>query len=258
MAPLGTMATWAFGLCCLLAFLGRAAGASDPVLRAGDDAQRERQLAPLKAAGIDSESVTALTAALAGEDAGVQLAALSQLQEKRAVSAIPEIRRLLDSRWPLVGVAACEALANLGDPPAAWSQSCARRLADPSPLVQLRAAAAFATAGDGRGWEVVRRQLLSQDPAYAQQAAALLDRFVGLKQADGRPIAPLPEVLRVYADAGDAGQCHLVAALRILAGPRDAAALRALLPATRSQYCRDSLAAVIKALEAKGAGQKPG
>jgi HEAT repeat protein len=252
------MGLWVFGLCWLLASLGRSAGASDPSAQGEGNAQRERMLAPLKAAGIDAESVAALTAALAGDDAGVQLAALTVLKEKHAVSAIPEIRRLLDSHWALVGVSACEALAGLGDPPAGWSQACARRLADPSPLVQLRAAAAFAAAGDARGWEIVHRQLLSKDPAYAQQAAALLDRFAGLKHGDGSPIAPLSEVLHVYPDADDAGQCNLVAALRTLAAPRDAGALRALLPATRSQYCRDSLAAIIKALETRGTGQKPG
>ena len=225
-----------------------------PNKQAEERAAYERRVAPLKAAGIDTNSTEQVISALKDTRIGVRLAAVYLLREKRAKSAVGELRKLLDDphKVPLLLLEVCSALAELETDSVTWKVPC-RRLVDEEsdPMIQMRAAGVLARHGDAKGWKLVRTSLLSSQKADLEEAAMVAPFFDGLipdPSAGGTKIHVLAVCAVAFREANEESQTLLLGVIAKTAQPQDAEAILSLVPFAKSQYAKDSITAVVNQL----------
>ncbi len=225
--------------------------------QAAENAMRERRLAALTAAGIDMNSTEALVKALSTKEVPVQLAAVYLLKERKALSAIPELRRLVNdaATAPLLKVDACDALADLDTGSSNWKRPCAGLLAQQNDaMVRIRAAGVFARHGDATGWDLVRGSLISSEQVNVEEASMVAPLFDGLTQVTGgrrTVIDVLTVCVNAFPRASAALQLNLIGVIARTANASDAGAVSGLMAEAKSPYAKSSLESIVKTLRAK-------
>lgn len=225
--------------------------------QAAEQAMRERRLAPLTAAGIDTNSTDALIRALRHKQVPVQLAAIYLLKERKATAALPDLRSLLTdpASPPLTSLNVCDALADLETSNPTWKGPCLTLL-DPrhDSMTRIRAAGVFAKHGDPSGWDQVRESLLSSQQGDVEEAAMVAPYFDGLTQVAGSrrtTINVFAVCAGAFNDASAPAQLNLVAVIGKAAKKADAGAVADLAAHAKSPYAKSSLDSIAKTLTAK-------
>ena len=213
-------------------------------------AERERRIAPLRAAGVNIDSADELIRVLDKGQVPVQIAAAYLLKEKKVKSAVPQLEKLAKdpSTTTLLRLNVCDALSELAPVSSNWKDPCKRLLREAyDSATRIRAAGVLAKSGDTSGWNLIREGLRSSQPGDVEEASAVAPLFNGLpSETDGTKINVMSICAEAFGGADVNSQGWLLGIAWKVAKPEDAQLLSSMLSGAKSQYLKDYVRTLIR------------